>query len=44
MKTRQNNDMIDCIGLVYAEIETQLVGPIWPSAVYDENYTERRCD
>ena len=27
-KTRQDNDVINRIGLVYAKIETQLVGPI----------------
>ena len=31
-------DMSDHIGLVYAEIETELSRPIWPSAVYDENW------
>lgn len=36
MKTMQDNDMIDCIGLVYAEIEVELSGPIWPSVVCDE--------
>ena len=36
MKTLQDNDMIDCIGLVYAEIEAELSGPIWPSVVCDE--------
>ena len=28
MKTRQNNDMIDCIGVVYAKTKTKLLGPI----------------
>ena len=28
MKTKWDNDMIDCIGLVYIESETQLSGPI----------------
>ena len=36
MKTLQDNDMIDCIGLVYAEIEGELSGTIWPSVVCDE--------
>ena len=29
MKTRQDNDMIDNIGLVYTKIETELSRPIW---------------
>ena len=37
MKTRQDNDVINCIGLVYIETETQLWGPILPGADYDEN-------
>ena len=32
--TKQDNDLIDCIGVVYIEIETELLGPIEPSAVY----------
>ena len=31
-------DMSDHIGLVYAEIKIELSRPIWPSAVYDENW------
>lgn len=27
-KTRHDNDVIDRIGLVYAEIETEMLGPI----------------
>ena len=27
-KTREDNDMADCIGLVYAEIENEWLGPI----------------
>ena len=36
MKTRQDNDMAHRIGLVYAENNTELLGPIGPCAVYDE--------
>ena len=36
-KTKHNNDMIDHIGLVYAETKTELSGLIWPSVVCDEN-------
>ena len=37
MKTRQDNNVIDHIGLVYVEIETELSGPIWSSVIYYEN-------
>ena len=37
IKNRQDNDVTNCIGLIYAEIETKLTGSIWSSAVYDEN-------
>ena len=40
-KTKQDNDMIDHIHLVYAEIKTELFGPIWPNAVYEENQTRQ---
>ena len=36
-KTRQNNDVIDCIGVVYAETKTKLLGPIKPGAVCYDN-------
>ena len=36
-KDRQENDMTDHISLVYAEIETKFLGPIWPDLVCDEN-------
>ena len=35
-KTRQDNDVIDHIGLVYTEIEIELLGHIWPGVVCDE--------
>ena len=34
IKTRQDNDMIVCIGLVYTEAKTQLLGPNKPGVVY----------
>ena len=37
MKIKQDNNVIDHIGLVYAKIETELMGPIWPGVVYDKN-------
>ena len=43
-KTKQVNDMIDRIDLVYAEIETELQRPIWPGAIYEENQIEKWCD
>lgn len=36
-KTKQDNDVIDCIGLVYAKIETELSGPFGLGAICDEN-------
>ena len=36
-KTRQNNNMINRIALVYAKIEIELSGPIRSTAVSDEN-------
>lgn len=36
MKTRQDNDVIDFIGLVYTEIEIKLSRPIWPGVVYNK--------
>ena len=35
-KTKQDNDMTDRVGVVYAENDTQLVGPIGSGVVYDE--------
>ena len=35
MKTTQDNDVTNHIGLVYAEIETKLLGPIWLGVVCD---------
>ena len=42
-KTRQDNDVADRIDLVYAKIETELLGPIWLGAVCDENHTRQQC-
>ena len=36
-KTKEDNDMIDRIDLVYVEIETELRGAIWLSTVCEEN-------
>ena len=41
MKTRQDNDVTDHIGLVYAKIKTKLSRPISPGVVYDENQKEQ---
>ena len=40
-KARQNNDIINCIGVVCAEIETKISGPIKLSAVCYENQIGR---
>ena len=37
MKTKQNNDMIDRIGVFYAENDIALSWLIGSSVVYDEN-------
>lgn len=37
MKTRQYNDLINLRGTIYAENETELLWPIEPNAVCDEN-------
>ena len=36
MKTEQDNDVTNHIGLVYVETKTKLSGPIWLGAVSDE--------
>ena len=36
--------MINGVSLVYAKIETEMSGPIWPSAVCDENLTGQQRD
>ena len=43
-KSKQDNNGIDRIGLVYAEIETELLEPIWSNVVYEENHTEQWHD
>ena len=35
-KTRQENDVIDCIGQIYAKTKIKLLGPIWLGVVYDK--------
>ena len=37
MKARQDNNVIDCIGLVDVKTETELSRPIWLGVVCDEN-------
>ena len=44
MKTRQDNDMTDHIGLLHSKIETELLGPIWSGTVCDENQIGQRLD
>ena len=43
-KIKQNNNVTDCIGLVYFKTKTELSGPIRQSVVYDENQIEQQCD
>ena len=40
MKTRQDNNVIDHIGLVYVEIDIELWWPIWSGVVKEENQTK----
>lgn len=44
MKTKQENDMIDHLSLVYAKTKIEMSGSIWLGVVYDENQTEQRRD
>ena len=44
MKIRQDNNMIDCINLVYAKIKIELLGPIWSGAVSNEYQIAQWCD
>ena len=37
MKTKHDNDVTDHIDLVYAETKIEMLGPIWPSTICDEN-------
>ena len=39
MKTRQENDMIDCTGVTYVENKTRLLQPIRLGATYAKNET-----
>ena len=39
MKTKEDNNVIDHIGLVYIGNDTELSGPIKPSAICDKNNT-----
>ena len=40
MKTKQDNDMIDCISLVKVETKTELLGFISLGAICDESQTD----
>ena len=40
-KTKQDNNVTDHIGLVYTKNNTELLGPIGPGTVYDENNTRQ---
>ena len=44
MKTRQVNNVIDHKGLLYVKIKTELLRPIWPRVVYDDNKTRQDND
>ena len=42
--TRQDNNVIDCIGAIYAKNETKLSWSIKSSAIYGENLIGQWCD
>ena len=44
MKTRQDNDVIDCMGSLYTENNTELLWLIILSNVCDKNKAWQRCD
>ena len=44
MKTSQDNNIIDYIGMVYAKNDTELSWPIGPDAVCFKNQTKQRRD
>ena len=44
MKTKQDNDLIDCIGVIYAETKIELLGPIKLSVVCYQNQTRQWHD
>lgn len=44
MKTKHDNNVIDYIGLVYDETETELLEPIRSSTVCDKNHIRQRRD
>ena len=44
MKTRQDNNITDRIGMVYVETETEMLGNIWPKMISDENQIGQRYD
>ena len=43
-KTKQDNNMIECLGVVYAETETKLSGPIKRGVVCYQNQIEKQHD
>ena len=43
-KTRQDNNIINRISLVYSDIEIELSGPIWLGAVCDEYQAGQQFD
>lgn len=44
MKTRQDNNVIDRIGVIYAENDNELSWPIGLGANYGENQIVQLCD
>ena len=44
MKTRLDNDVIDCIGMLYNKNEIEWLCPIQQGMVCDEDKIGQRCD
>ena len=44
MKTKQDNDLIDHTGMIYAKNYIELLGPIWSGAICDKKKIGQQCD
>ena len=44
MKSREDNNVTNCIGVIFIEYNIELSRPIWLCEVYDEDETRQWCD
>ena len=44
MKSREDNDVTNCIGLLYFKNKTELLWPIQWDTVYEEDHTGQQRD